>query len=687
MHHPWSDSDVDSEVGGHPWSVSEASSEHDWDSDVAEGKERTPAQLLVDFLVDLLLCRALNAKSFCIIMHYCGLCGIESCSALGKKPDLPSGHYQRHLESALPVFRDSAVEYEFKVPCSTKNKPGRDSMWLPALVLQEELDAELRGNPGWAEQLQHCISDNLFPPTYDTHPLVAGSQSRVVPLALFVDAVPYSNVDSIIGFWVVNLMTQVRHLIVALRKSVLCKCGCKGWCTFWAVFHYLHWCFAVASTGRYADGRHDSLPWRQTDDDRASMVGAEALAVYCLLFIKGDWAEYASTLGFPSWNSAIRPCFGCNCTVWDMFELLGVGPFNCPHYINGESDYFEACSRAEANVEIPSALAHAAICQLLFWDKRDGGNIGLSMRSDLLFWDNAPLGLLAGDRVEPTPELQDVADVFTLSHFPATVTFWRRSFEYIARHRNPLFDESLGITPHRCMTADTLHVIYLGIMLRLCRVILWMTLLSGVLVSASNLEELLSVSVLVLQNQLSAWYKRRHSANPQEMLTRYHLRESKIGTRSAPTFKAKAAETYGFMLFLLDLLDQVHERMPDPARAVRLLKAGRALEHLLGIWREGGGRLSAAEQVRCWECFDVFVASTHEEPECDIPKRHMLFHILQRMPDQGNPKIYANWLDETLNRHLKLCCRDVSQVHFERSLYCRMRARLQRFFADKTEPS
>jgi hypothetical protein len=40
-------------------------------------------------------------------------------------------------------------------------------------------------------------------------------------------------------------------------------------------------------------------------------------------------------------------------------------------------------------------------------------------------------------------------------------------------------------------------------------------------------------------------------------------------------------------------------------------------------------------------------------------------------------------MDETLNRHLKLCCRDVSQQHFERSLYHRMRAWLKRFFSNR----
>jgi len=133
------------------------------------------------------------------------------------------------------------------------------------------------------------------------------------------------------------------------------------------------------------------------------------------------------------------------------------------------------------------------------------------------------------------------------------------------------------------------------------------------------------------------------------------------------------------MLFLLDMLEQLWHRMPDVRRAQRLLKAGRALEELLNIWRQAGMRLSAAEQVHSWDCFQRFIVSTEPEPDCMIPKRHQFLHILQRIPDMGNPKRYANWMDETLNRHLKQVCRHASQTSFEASIYRRMREWLRRF--------
>jgi hypothetical protein len=414
-----------------------------------------------------------------------------------------------------------------------------------------------------------------------------------------------------------------------------------------------------------------------------SLVGEVAQAVYCLIWIKGDWAEYATTLGFPSWTSAVRPCFNCNCSLLDMFKLRGIGPFNFPHRPNEDSDYFEACNRCEVEVIITSAEEHNRMCKILFYDKREQGSKGLALRENF-----DALGLIAGDRLDPTPQLRDVGGIFHIAEFPRSVKFWRVSLEYLCRHRNPLFDESLGITPSRSLTADILHCVYLGIILRLCRIILWMLILSGVLASvALSLDMLVRTSVLALQNQLSAWYKRRHKAYPAEKLTRYHLRESKVGTRHEPAFKAKAAEAYGFMLFLLDLLDRVHLRLPDPRRAKRLLRAGRALEELLRIWRHAKPRLSAEEIARSWKCFQEFMVATDGESECEIPKRHMLYHILEKIPIMGNPRSYANWTDETLGKNLKQSCRHASQRNFEVGLLRRMREWLRRWLAKRPRES
>ena len=62
-----------------------------------------------------------------------------------------------------------------------------------------------------------------------------------------------------------------------------------------------------------------------------------------------------------------------------------------------------------------------------------------------------------------------------------------------------------------------------------------------------------------------------------------------------------------------------------------------------------------------------FLALTQSE-DLVQPKRHAVLHVLRRSAYLGNPRVYANWWDETLNRLLKRCCRQVSQQTFEASV-------------------
>jgi hypothetical protein len=48
-----------------------------------------------------------------------------------------------------------------------------------------------------------------------------------------------------------------------------------------------------------------------------------------------------------------------------------------------------------------------------------------------------------------------------------------------------------------------------------------------------------------------------------------------------------------------------------------------------------------------------------------VPKHHVILHALGEANDKGNPWLYASWLDESLNKVLKGCCRNASQITFE----------------------
>lgn len=65
-------------------------------------------------------------------------------------------------------------------------------------------------------------------------------------------------------------------------------------------------------------------------------------------------------------------------------------------------------------------------------------------------------------------------------------------------------------------------------------------------------------------------------------------------------------------------------------------------------------------------------------PGYHIPKVHMMAHILKRQTVLGSFRLYATWLDESLNKDLKAACRYASQLGFEARVLDRMVTVLRR---------
>ena len=113
----------------------------------------------------------------------------------------------------------------------------------------------------------------------------------------------------------------------------------------------------------------------------------------------------------------------------------------------------------------------------------------------------------------------------------------------------------------------------------------------------------------------------------------------------------------------------MHRLPPDFAP---LLEAATCLENLMQIFDEGPVRLPDATVQRCWELYARFCEMTDHLDELLLPKRHLFAHLLEGLGFRGNPKFYANWRDEGLNKLLRSSCRHQSQSTFDSSLLVRM---------------
>lgn len=368
----------------------------------ADVPEEDASDAFIAYATSLLMERTLNAKEFCTLMHFASLAGIGKAAAYGLKPGSSSGHYQRRLDRSIGQHKDMAALYCLNAPGHarvTHDRAVRDWMvYPPHELLGDDIDAER------LDAVREAVAGGRMPRAYTTHPVVvANPEQTIAPFVMYVDGVPYSILDSIIGVWFSCFLTGKRYLVAVLRKRHLCRCGCRGWCTLWALFDFLRWSLQALADGIMPSQRHDSSPWAASDVGRGERSADPLNGRGCVIYIKGDWAEYASTFGIPPWNDGLRPCFACNASGAELHVFEGCGSNAFAFRENGEDDYDQSCSRCEILVMLDGA-AHKSILTegVLHYDRRSSGSHGRALLNAV-----PSLGLLPGDRLEPTRFLRD----------------------------------------------------------------------------------------------------------------------------------------------------------------------------------------------------------------------------------------------------------------------------------------
>jgi hypothetical protein len=241
----------------------------------------------------------LTAKSTCILAHWAHKAGAAGpVGALAFRPQAPTGHYQRHLDRAAG-FRDQDY-YKLSVPTyakRTKDSQQRVPLQISVLPPHECVNSEFCEDPG----LQRKAQVAAWPAAFGEHPVAKRAGGPVVPLALYLDGAQYSKVGaSVLVFVVVNMLTGTKHLISTLNKRLLCRCGCRGWCTLRPIMQFLAWSFGALACGAYPTTQHEGEPWPE-DSLRASLGGSPLACGTCAVQqVRGDWAEFAHSLGFPT---------------------------------------------------------------------------------------------------------------------------------------------------------------------------------------------------------------------------------------------------------------------------------------------------------------------------------------------------------------------------------------------------
>ena len=208
---------------------------YDSDSDAGDIGRDSGENQAIHFCVSLLLMRVLSAKTFCTLMYYLGLAGLKQCGKLGLNPSSRSGHFYRKVRRSLHLYSKVRL-YTLSVPRRSAQGLARTTREVLVHPPHEQVDKYRRSNPRCIEQLRALRDTKRLPQSYYHHHVYRRNSDRdVFPFALFVDGLPYSLVDSYIESWLQCLLSGRRFLLAVLRKSIVCRCGCRSCCTYWAV--------------------------------------------------------------------------------------------------------------------------------------------------------------------------------------------------------------------------------------------------------------------------------------------------------------------------------------------------------------------------------------------------------------------------------------------------------------------
>jgi hypothetical protein len=612
-----------------------------------EPSPQEAGEYLVSFLLELMYTNALSARSLCVICYWAARAGASGPVAdYGLKPNSPSGHFQRKVDSVTGVNLRQASKQMFKirVPQHSKYDLSRTTHEMVVQLPHEEFANEVAEDPSAASG----PFDPEWTAAYREHPTVTSNPgATVMPYAFYLDGISFTRTDTLLGIFVYSLHTLKRHLCCVLRRSNFCKCGCKGWCTLYPVFAMLRWSFECLSNGVWPSSG-PAGDWADDDVERSNRGGTPLGFRGALLHIKGDWAEFAHTLGFADWNSELFCCLFCKATKANRFDIAGVSPFGSVWGALAQDDMDRACLACEKWVTL-SREQHGVVKARLHYNRKKGGGSGRC-----LFVDIAELGLDMNDRLEPHSGLPDVALFDSITEFPCRVLFWRSTFETRCRHRNPMFGADIGVTINTLMV-DKLHTLHLGPAQFWASHCLWELIKTDAWDTRAVGKDLHSLSVQHIKSSLWTWYSDQRRLRPDTDITEVQNFTLAMmgGTPSTRSLHTKAAETKGLVPFVLHLLRTKFGSFAPDSSIEALIDAGAALQTYFELLESEPRNVSAAGLQAMFDAVKQHIALSKLAGIDMKPKHHLMIHLVSRTAEHGNPGYYATFTDEGINHLLK----------------------------------
>jgi len=583
------------------------------------------AEMLAELLVSLKLSGAINATQCCTIAWYVQKigCDDEMIVKLAQRPDSQSGRFSSRFDAAVGCKPKDLPQYEVDVGMRLRHMSSRIMKPIPILPAHELLHNEfVMHSTALLDDFSKVKA--TLPPLYHDHPVVksAAASETVLPMVLYVDGVNFGRGESCLGFWCQFLFGKRRWPCAVFRKTELCNCGCRGWCTIRPIWAALAWTVKALHKGQYPSARHDKAAWRRSDveNGRPSMADSKMGFKAVCLFLKGDWAEFAHTLGLPAWNSVIAPCPCCFAEPSQLYDASGLSPLGWSILAKMLQSYLDACARCEITQTFSLAEV-AQLEELLFFDKGKKGSRGRALKQSM-----PGKGLERGDRLVPTDSCPDIASIPAVDG--VELTFWRPSRETSARNRCPLFDAETGLSPWS-LGLDWLHCFSLGVFqVWLCSLIADLLAANAWRCNAGSALADFEMGIARLREELFSWYASEGRAGRMHTQVQ-KLVPTMLGSPAKPEFNLHGSETNSFLGFAVTVLLPKYGALLGARRKPHEV-AGVSLLSMLTAIRENPVSFPVAAQQRF--CDDVHrhmwaLSALAVDPR---PKHHFMIEMAGR---------------------------------------------------------
>ena len=192
-------------------------------------------------------------------------------TALAVKPGQAGGNYSRRFDTVVgtSVRGKGDGSIDVRIPGHERATASRTEIVYEALLPFQSLAKDM-AQPGALAAVDEEAKKGCWGPRYSDHPVrLDHPDSTVVPLALYIDGVAYgfAQKEKATGFWIVNISTNQRYLVLCLRDRWKCRCGCGGWDSYFSAFVFVSWVLEVLQSGVYPTCQPDGTDWPVGSDE------------------------------------------------------------------------------------------------------------------------------------------------------------------------------------------------------------------------------------------------------------------------------------------------------------------------------------------------------------------------------------------------------------------------------------